>query len=175
MDFLKTILAVLVSSYLTMMFAMTRFRSERIWERRADAYSKTIRCLHRHKDYAENYIDHLSEHQSDYLDGKIRKLSLQSQKATSETREALEINYFFLSSDAISVINKFLAGPNFPPGYEEYMDQEEIATQYLELAEESISNLHTIARRELGDKEPIFSKIIRHSSIIKAKITRGLK
>ena len=51
------ILIAAVSSWITVQLALRRFRRERWWERKTDAYTKVIEALHNSKEFSDRHLE----------------------------------------------------------------------------------------------------------------------
>lgn len=100
------IVIAVVSTYLTFYLSLTKFRTERWWERKADAYLKIIDALHRSKALTENYLEAQEE-------GRVvskeedKKLTEDSKKAHKEINMAIEIGALLLSNEALKKLKQF--------------------------------------------------------------------
>jgi hypothetical protein len=95
-----------VSSWITVQLSLRKFRSERWWERRVEAYSKAIEALHNSKAFAHHHLE---------AEDKGRKLSEErktelkhnAKAAHDEILKAISVGSFLLSEGALSRLEKY--------------------------------------------------------------------
>ena len=147
--FLKVLSAVAIaalSSWITVYLSLNKFRSERWWEKKVQAYERVIEAFHKAKKFASEYLD--AEYKGKEVD-KDRDLELRrlSKEARDEIARASDIGSFVLSEDALKVIAKYLAE-------EEAMPRQESWYEYLEadwsLIDRFMKEFTTTAKRDLG-------------------------
>jgi hypothetical protein len=97
----------LLSAWVTYRLAFRRFRAEKWWERRADAYSGILEALHESLRFAETNIDYMQSGSEvpPEKDADVRKAAA---AANLEIRRAANVGKLFLSSAALSRLTKFL-------------------------------------------------------------------
>jgi hypothetical protein len=93
------IVIAVVSAITTVFLAFQRFRREKWWERKADAYSRIIEALHLMKRGLEDDLEHIQgdrrpdEEPSDEAIHEFRR-------AEAEVHKAIDTGSFLLSQDA---------------------------------------------------------------------------
>ena len=95
-----------VSAWITAQLSLRKFRSERWWERGAEAYSKVIEALHNLKASAHHHLE---------AEDKGRKLSEErktelrnsAEVAGDEILKAINVGSFLLSEEALSRLEKY--------------------------------------------------------------------
>ncbi|MBN1364837.1 MAG: hypothetical protein JW976_08535 [Syntrophaceae bacterium] len=95
-----------VSSWITVQLSLKRFRSERWWERKAQAYEKIIGALHDSKAFADKHLE------AEYRGGKIaeekdKELRARSKVAHEEIEKAIDTGSFLLSDEALSRLKQY--------------------------------------------------------------------
>ncbi|RPA23346.1 hypothetical protein [Shewanella frigidimarina] len=107
MDILLKILAGLaiagLSSLFTVYLSLAKFRTEKWWEKRAEAYSNLLGVLHDAKAFSEENLE------AQYRDRELTKeedeaVRLKSKKAESEIYRAMDVGAFYLSDNAIACL-----------------------------------------------------------------------
>jgi hypothetical protein len=95
-----------VSSWITVQLSLKRFRSERWWERKAQAYEKIIGALHDSKAFADKHLE------AEYSGRKIaeekdKELRARSKVAHEEIEKAIDTGSFLLSDEALSRLKQY--------------------------------------------------------------------
>src|SRR6266436_7586330 len=79
-----------LSTWITYRLAFRRFRAEKSWERRADAYSRIIEALHNLQKYPDTHINYLWKH-SEAPTEKDEALRKAAETATDEILRAVDV------------------------------------------------------------------------------------
>ena len=108
---LKIVSAVMIaglSSFITVYLARNKFRSERWWEKKVQAYERVIEAFHNSKKFASEHMR--AEYRGHELeasrDTELRKLSREAQ---DEISKASDIGSFVLSEEALKVLARYEA------------------------------------------------------------------
>ena len=109
--FIKTILSALIisiiTSYLTVKFSMNQFFSQRMWEKKADAYS----CIIEHLSYLQYYFGEWDDEVLGIkkLEDKDRKRLYKGYSQAKESiTKAAATGAYIVSEDTASALEKFL-------------------------------------------------------------------
>ena len=94
------IIIAIVTSIITVWLALKRFRSERWWERKADAYSTIVKSLHHMKIYCEETIEELESHK-DMSEEDSKVLYAKFKEAIEEIAKAKDVGSFIISNEAV--------------------------------------------------------------------------
>lgn len=100
-----------LASWLTVRLAFKRFISEKLWEKRAEAYGAILEALHDMKRYPDGILDSY-EVEGGISEDQKTKLLVSYREAAHELNRRVEVEQFFLSDDLlteISTLNKNLA------------------------------------------------------------------
>jgi hypothetical protein len=100
------VVSAVVSAWITVQLSLRRFRYERRWDRKADAYDRIVVALHDFKIFA-------SRHGADEL--QIKKMSeedradlrARASKADDEILKAIDIGALYLSDEAQSRLRQY--------------------------------------------------------------------
>lgn len=143
---LAGILIAGVSSWITVQLSLRRYRTERWWDRKVEAYERVIVAFHHLKKFA-------SEQMSAYVQGdggppKERDKELRSK--AREARDAIllasDIGEFSLSNKAIDILSEYARESRKSvkaESWPEYLDNEEF------LADRYLKDFISEARRDL--------------------------
>jgi hypothetical protein len=106
--FLKILAAIFIaaiSSWITVQLSLKRFRSERWWEKKVEAYSNLIEVLHNSKAF----IHHLNESmKGDRLsEERFNELQKRYKVAKDEIFKSGDIGAFLLSPEAINRLRQY--------------------------------------------------------------------
>lgn len=89
----------------TVNLSLRRFYKERWWEKKADAYSRIIDALHKHKNYAENKLN------GEFIDNPDTSIETMLRQQWAEGKReldhAVDLGTFIISEEAELVLNKF--------------------------------------------------------------------
>lgn len=100
-------LAIAVTtSWITVWLSQKRFRTERMWDRKALAYERVIEAFYKSKRFSREHLD--AEYAGrDVSDDRDKELRLQSSEAREEILRAVEIGSFTLSVEALQLLEDF--------------------------------------------------------------------
>lgn len=107
--FLKILSGVAIaglSSWITVYLSLRRFRTEKWWEKKAEAYSNLLGTIHDAKAFAEENLEamQLERELSEDEDKHLRK---KSKLAESEIYRAMDVGAFYLSNQAIDCLKNY--------------------------------------------------------------------
>lgn len=135
-----------LSSWITVHLSLKRFRTEKWWEMRADAYSRLLGTIHDAKAFAEEHLE------ADIQGLEISKeedkeLREKSQKAEAEIYRAMDVGAFYLSVEAINRLKAYKNHPrddNVDHSWGAYLVSEHVAT------DSCLKDMIKIARKDLS-------------------------
>ncbi|MDP4557963.1 hypothetical protein Q9247_09735 [Halomonas meridiana] len=154
---LTIISTAFLSSYLTALFAAKRYRDERLWDRKATAYSSVVNALRKSIRYAECYLDETRGHLIDEVGHSEQKLN-EAQTAREEVENIFDIQFIFLCEEAREKLEYFLYNDSHLHGD---FGGEELAEADIEKHEKLIRELMTITKSDLS-MMPISLKKLKH-------------
>ena len=85
-----------VSSWITVYLSLRKFRSEKWWERKADAYANVIEALHNSKEFSDQHL-HAREKGCEISSDQDSELRAKSKAGHAEIRRVANIGAFLLS------------------------------------------------------------------------------
>lgn len=145
MSLVSGVPVAILTSWLTVKMSLSRFRSEKWFERRLDAYTKVIEALHFMNHCTETEMRaEMQGHEID-KDAKAELLSNYS-KGRSELRRLTDMGALMFSIDAVALLdtlNNELFAASDAPSYWEHLDAENDAIS------KCLSELRPIAKRDL--------------------------
>ncbi len=105
---LTSLLIAILTSFITVQFALWRFHSEKWWERKADLYARLIEALYDMQTYNAEWIDHYVTDDDDISEkertqAKLRLIDLRKRQgdADGEIRKLLSIGTFIASEEVL--------------------------------------------------------------------------
>ena len=135
--FLKALSAIAIaaiSSWITVQLSRNKFRSERWWEKKFEAYEHVIDAFHGSKKF---YSEYMRAEQLDLNMDEARREELKNQAkgARDAILKASDIGSFLLSANALSILAKYEAeSENIPrqESWHEHLDYSwSIAHRYM--------------------------------------------
>jgi hypothetical protein len=100
------ILIAAVSAWITVQLSLRRFRTERWWERKVEAYERIIGALHDAKAFADTHL-HAGLEQRDVPDEIAEELRGRSRTAHAELLKAVDLGAFLLPDEALSRLRRY--------------------------------------------------------------------
>jgi hypothetical protein len=147
---MTTILTIIstafLSSYLTALFAAKRYRDERLWDRKAAAYSSVVNALRKSIRYAECYLDEIRGTLIDDVGHSENKLK-EAQAAREEVENLFDMQFIFLCKEARIKLDDFLYNNSHLHGD---LGGEELAEADIEKHSKLIKELMAISERDLS-------------------------
>ena len=100
-----------ISSWITVQLSLRKFRDERWWERKVDAYTKVIEALHYSKEWTDQHLE--AEFTARELPQEtVDKLLTEAKQGASEIRRAVNIGAFYFSERATKRLSRYKAEEN---------------------------------------------------------------
>ena len=95
-----------VSSWITVQLSRKKFRTERLWEKKIDAYERLIEALHQSKKFSsEHLIAEIKSRDIDEArDFELRKLA---QAAREVIDRAADIGGFVMSEKSVAIVKNY--------------------------------------------------------------------
>lgn len=142
---LTGIVIAAVSSWITVQLSLRRFRTERWWDRKADAYARLIEALHNSKAFAESHLE--AEYRGREIpEEKVQELLQQSHQAHKEIQKAIDTGSFILSAEALArlrLYSKESADASKAVSWYEHLEADWSAT------DNCLKNIIEIAKKDL--------------------------
>lgn len=100
------IIIAAVSSYITVQLSLKRYRTEKWWEKRAEAYSNILGLLHDAKEFSEENIaaDLAGRELTEQEDKDLRA---RAAVCSNEIYRAMDMGQFYFSPEAIVRLKKY--------------------------------------------------------------------
>jgi hypothetical protein len=136
--------AAFIGSWLAARFALGRFYSERIWERRAAAYTAVFEALHNHSNWFNYHIDAMKHARETSIE-EVARLTAEYRKAAFELRRRIDSETWLVSDQFRQRVEKLVTE------LEEHQDEwiKHVAVGHVAL-ETATDDLRQIARDELN-------------------------
>jgi hypothetical protein len=134
-----------LSAWITYRLAFRRFRREKWWERRADAYIRIVEALHNSKKFADTHIGHM-ETGSEVPPEKDAALRKTAQEGRDEILRAVDVGKLFLSLAALERLKRFVSDTENikAEGWADYVEKD------YELINTCLNDLAQLGREDLG-------------------------
>jgi len=142
---IPSLIVAVVTAIVTVRLSLRKFYTERWWERKADAYSRIVEALHKHKNYLEQKIKIEISYPKDDRD-KGKDLEKQWADANAELQRAVDLGAFVVCEGTEEIIRKFLKRPIGDPNDDPLIDILETDLSY---AKECLSDVKAAAKKEL--------------------------
>ncbi len=95
-----------ISAWITAQLALRRFRAEKWWERKAEAYSRVIEALHNSKVWTEEHLKANFDN-GEIPEAKRKELGNRARAAYDELRKAMDVGAFLLCDEALSRLKQY--------------------------------------------------------------------
>lgn len=142
----STALVALLSAWAGVWFSLKRYRNEKWWEKKAEAYERIINALHQTKKFNEKHMEASIEGReiSDELDTKLRH---EAAKGHEEILRSIDLGAFLLPDPSVARLRQFAAEVNNisseAEAWEEYLDRDWSATN------SCLNDLIVLAKKDL--------------------------
>ena len=134
-----------LSAWITYRLAFRRYRAEKWWERRADAYSGIVEALYNSLKFADTHIDYMQKGSEPppEKDAAVRKAA---REGHDEILRAVNVGKLFLSSAALNRLRRFVRESDAVKveGWSEYLEKD------YELINTCLNEFAQLAREDLG-------------------------
>jgi hypothetical protein len=135
----------IVTALVSVRLALRRFRSERLWDRKMQAYSSLFDALYHVKAYTERVVDQLEVHRE--IDSEhMKDVSDRSVAGYREIRKAVVVGTFILGPEAVTRLEKLERTLDDPHHNDDLY--EEVSAD-LKAVTSAIDDLRPIAKRDL--------------------------
>ena len=102
-----SITTAIITAWVTVFLSLRRFRAEKLWIRRVDAYQRILEALHTwSRDYKAEWERQVSQSDYEPTESEIRK----SSKARAEIYKAIDLGSFLLSDEAAACMDQLVKG-----------------------------------------------------------------
>lgn len=142
----STALVALLSAWAGVWFSLKRYRNEKWWEKKADAYERIINALHATKNFDEKHFDAAVEGSS-ISPEEDQKLRADANKGHEEILRSISLGSFLLPESSVNRLKQFAADVNKisseSDSWDQYLDRDWKATN------DCLEDLIILAKRDL--------------------------
>ena len=153
------IVIAVTSAVVTVQLSLGRFRSERWWDRKEEAYSKIVEALYHWKRHVDAWVAREELGQT-LPEDKMDELDLLGTEAREEIGRAIDIGTFIISEDGVSCLETLHAELNeatrkyHPKDFSRYIDAEQAALG------KCLKAIRDCAKRDLEvDRAPVWRRL----------------
>ncbi len=147
-EIIQPIFISILVAVVTVRLSLKKYRSEKWWDKKVEAYSKIIDALHQLKNYCEQKLP--AEYDGHSLSPeKERELSQQSQIAHREYFKALDVGSFIISNEAVKILETYKNRPELDYYKEPFFELIENDLIYIK---ECLQDFKLAAKKDLGIK-----------------------
>ncbi|MGA2174459.1 MAG: hypothetical protein ABSH38_05700 [Verrucomicrobiota bacterium] len=137
------------TAIISVRLALRRYRAERWWERKAEAYSRIVDALHALVEYCSTMAD--VEQGVRYSEERQKELGDECHRAYLELRKATGIGAYIVSDEVAAVLATLEARPRLDPdGGRTSMF--EIMYSDFEAYKRALLEIRSLAKKDLGVK-----------------------
>jgi hypothetical protein len=153
-NLMVSIVVAIVSAVVTVFLAFRRFRRERWWDRKADAYAAIIEALHHMKRGIEDDIRVFQQYPPKQEDEASKERTKKYRQAYEEVHKAVNTGSFLLSKEAVDTLDRFMS--DFQKARDDarmhdgYLDPDTHLSGMLNAIKKCLDSLPPIAKRDLG-------------------------
>jgi hypothetical protein len=148
----------IISGWLTYVFALRRFRTEKWWERRADAYEKIVDALHSAKRFSDVHLERLIQGSTEPTPDEIKELREQSKAGHDYILRAIDTGRLILPDEPPERLDEYSKenARNHPESWHDYLNND------YGIIDRCIIDIAKIARKDLGadPTRPFWSDIM---------------
>jgi hypothetical protein len=106
MTLLTGIVIAVVSAWVTVQLSLRRFRTERWWKRKVQAYERVIAAIHDSKAFSDEHLE-AAMNGVQISEEKDKELRARSKVAHDEIARAIDMGAFLLSDEALSRLKQY--------------------------------------------------------------------
>ena len=143
---LSSVVVAVLTSFLTVHFALKRFYAEKAWERKNSAYTAIIESLHHVHNHADTNLSFVLRN-ADLPESGDKTLTENLQNAMAELRKQLDIGNFVIADDAVKAMDELMSGLEDSTHAVCWQDHLEIK---LAAVNKCLACMRKIARRDLS-------------------------
>lgn len=145
---IQPIFISILVAVITVKLSLKKFRSEKWWEKKTEAYSKIVDALHQLKNYCEQKLP--AEYGEPSLSSeKEKELGQQYQTAYRELVKALDVGSFIITDEAVKILETYQNRPELNYYENPLCDIIECDLKYIK---ECLRDFKLAAKKDLGIK-----------------------
>ena len=161
LSFFLPFIVALVTAFVTTNLAVRRFKRERAWEKKEEAYFLLFDAIHKSIEYCDSYLEWMHCNGGPELEeNAMLSLSI-SNEARQKAKKVFSINYLFMSREEVILFERLFEHLE----YHEYMDGEDMAAMDRNHKQSLLADAERLAKIELHAHESnmalLFSTITR--------------
>ena len=147
-EIIQPIFISILVTIITVKLSLKKFRSEKWWEKKAEAYSKIIDALHQLKNYCDQKLP-ASYGEFNLSPEKENELAEQYKIAYREFVKALDVGSFIISKEAVKILETYRNRPQL-----DFNDNPlcEIIECDLKYIKECLQDFKIVAKKDLDIK-----------------------
>lgn len=147
-EIIQPIFISVLVTIITVKLSLKKFRSEKWWEKKAEAYSKIVDILHQLKNYCDQKLP-ASYGELNLSPEKENELAEQYKIAYRELVKALDVGSFIISEEAVKILETYKNRPQL-----DFADNPlcEIIECDLKYIKECLQDFRIAAKKDLGIK-----------------------
>lgn len=145
-NFVSAALIAVISAWIGVWFSVRRFRAEKWWEKKSDAYARIIEALHVSKMFSDKHLE-AGERARDVSEEARQQLLKAATAAHNEILRVIDIGAFLLSSASLERLKKYQTeaeAASSAEGWREYLELDWAATN------SCLTDLILLAKKDLG-------------------------
>lgn len=147
-EIIQPIFISIIVAVITVKLSLKKFRSEKWWEKKAEAYSKIVDALHQLKNYCEQKLP--AEYGEPSLSPeKEKELGQQYQTAYRELVKTLDVGSFIITDEAVKILETYQNRPELNYYENPLCDIIECDLKYIK---ECLRDFKLSAKKDLGIK-----------------------
>ncbi len=100
------IIIAAVSSWITVQLSLRKFRTEKWWEQKVEAYTKIIEALHNSKAFVDNRLE-MECNGREVSEEKDKELQQRSKAGHEDISKAIDTGAFLLSEQALCRLKQY--------------------------------------------------------------------
>jgi hypothetical protein len=145
-NIISGLLISVITAVVTVRLSLSRFRSERWWERKADTYSSIIESLHNMKEYCMKELASI-ESDSKLSEQAQHELLIKAKEGVRQISMSTDVGSFIISNKAVDYLKDFqkkYQAVEYGNYIYDYFDSQAA------LIEDCLNSLREIAKCDLG-------------------------
>ncbi len=140
------LLVAVVTAVITVRLSLRRFRTERWWEHRADAYSRIVEALYNVMEYCSEQ-SRAALRGADMREDVEKRLSQTYERAYRELKKVTAIGAYIISDEVAEALTRLEARPRLDPA--EYAFYEILDADH-EAYTKTLAEVRRLAKKDLG-------------------------
>lgn len=152
MELLTTLIITIIAATLSANLAVGRFKKERAWEKKEEAYSLLIKGTRASIEYSETFIDNSYSCYSEAKQEELASLHKIRYESIKDVEKIMHGHYLFMTEQEVSTVQSFIKGLHWP----DEMDSRDMAEHDLEHHQQLLSEIEVNAKESLHIEQSNF-------------------